>query len=728
MSGIMRMRASGLVVAVCVAGLLCLGVCASAAYATDVQTTTTTVFTGRVVDELGLALPGALVGIYALESSDGANPQLRGYALSNGSGYFTVEAVGDPLSGRYYYQVTANGRDSNTWGYADSTALGELRLFPRPDILVGKVTRHETGDPVPLVRVELSTHSGSWGGAAFGGPEGSFNVGCDTQPAGAGVYTAVLTDYQVPATFTAATYEFYWAPGMDAVVHDFVVRGPIPIMSGIVADSDTDLPIEGVAVDASILETDTGQYVWGGTEWTDSEGSYSVRDEAGLGAGEWMISWTAHRYASRTATLTWDGVDELPGDTRLDLRAPSVTGIVTDRLTCEPVVDAAYVLDYAMFEDNWYDQDRGVSDASGSFAAWGYSAGHFRLRVDAEGYASQIVEFDWDGTTTTTLVIELLPYAKEVAIEGSDRFKTAVEASKLAFPKSGQCSVAVVASGRNFPDALGASSLAGALGGPLLLTEPAYLPSSVSDEIVRLGCTKVVIVGGHSAVSEVTEAAIDKLPGVVVERVEGDNRYATAQKVAERTFEELGVGYGGVVFLATGTNFPDALAAAPLSASGGVPILLVKKDDVPVETIAAFNNIQPGHVVVLGGESAIDRDVFEFFRGYFPGIQRVWGTNRYATAAAVAQFGVNNLGLRWDGVAIATGANFPDALAGGTAQGLAGSVVMLTDSGSLAAEPRTKLVTNAADIAKVRFLGGNSAVAPAVRQEILDVVNASKNQ
>lgn len=728
MSGIRVARAVNHVLMLGVVVSLFLGAIASTADAAVVQPTTTTVFTGRVVDEVGLALPGALVGVYALEDSNGANPQLRGYAVSDGAGYITVTAVGDPLSGRYYYQATAPGRDSNTWGYADSSNLGELRMYPRPDVLVGSVTRLETGEPVPLTIVDLRTESDSWGGRAFGGPEGSYNVGCDTQPAGAGTYSVIVTDYQIPATFTAARYEFYWEPGMDPVVHDFVVHGPSPVLEGAITDLDTGQPLEDAAVDGSILDTDTAEYIWGGTDWSAADGSYSLLDEAGLGAGEWKINCMANRYAKQTTSVTWNGADPLTRDFEMDMAPAAVTGLVTDKLSGQPVPGADIVLTWEMYEDNWVDTDSGVSAPNGTYSAWGTMPGHYNVRVDAWGYGQRNVEFDWNGSGTVTLNIQLSPVAEEVPVQGADRFTTAVEASKLAFPDPGTCDVAVVASGRNFPDALGGSSLAGAVDGPMLLTEPSSLPSAVAAEIGRLGCSRVMIVGGRSAVSDAVKNAIDALPGVSVERIEGANRYATAQKVAERTVNELGADYNGVVFLATGTNFPDALAAAPLAASNGMPILLVKKDDVPDETIAAFNSIQPGYVVVLGGEGAIDADVYAFFRSYFPdAIRRIAGANRYTTAAAVAQFGVDEFGLSWDNVAFATGMNFPDALAGGAAQGLTGSVVLLTKPTSLELEPRAKLVANANEISGVRFFGGSGAVSTSVRATVIDVINTSKH-
>lgn len=69
-------------------------------------------------------------------------------------------------------------------------------------------------------------------------------------------------------------------------------------------------------------------------------------------------------------------------------------------------------------------------------------------------------------------------------INGSDRYETAVALSKHAF--KGNSSNVVIASGRNFADALAGSTLAAILEAPLLLTEKDSVPTSVYNEVSRL--------------------------------------------------------------------------------------------------------------------------------------------------------------------------------------------------------------------------------------------------
>ena len=85
-------------------------------------------------------------------------------------------------------------------------------------------------------------------------------------------------------------------------------------------------------------------------------------------------------------------------------------------------------------------------------------------------------------------------------VAGSDRYGTAVAISQLQW-KDGSANTVFLASGLSPADALalGASTL---LQGPLLLTPPDSLPSSVAAEISRLKPCRIILAGGSAAVSE----------------------------------------------------------------------------------------------------------------------------------------------------------------------------------------------------------------------------------
>ncbi len=64
-----------------------------------------------------------------------------------------------------------------------------------------------------------------------------------------------------------------------------------------------------------------------------------------------------------------------------------------------------------------------------------------------------------------------------------------------------ESTVAILASGTGYADALPAAGIAGAYKAPLLLTNPTSLSSVVGVQLVEMGVKKVIIVGGTPAVS-----------------------------------------------------------------------------------------------------------------------------------------------------------------------------------------------------------------------------------
>lgn len=95
-------------------------------------------------------------------------------------------------------------------------------------------------------------------------------------------------------------------------------------------------------------------------------------------------------------------------------------------------------------------------------------------------------------------------------ISGSTRYETMAMVSQTAFP-SAASKAAVVASGSSFPDALAASSLAGHLNAPILLTDPKTLSNATANELDRLDADTIYIIGGTNAVSNNAEKAIQLL-------------------------------------------------------------------------------------------------------------------------------------------------------------------------------------------------------------------------
>jgi putative cell wall-binding protein len=182
---------------------------------------------------------------------------------------------------------------------------------------------------------------------------------------------------------------------------------------------------------------------------------------------------------------------------------------------------------------------------------------------------------------------------------GVDRYATAAAISAATFAPG--VPVAYVATGLNFPDALAGAAAAGHLGAPILLVAPDSVPAATATELLRLQPGRVVILGGPGAVSDGVAGTLSYYTTGGVFRLSGSDRYSTAAAISAATFAP-GV---PVAYVATGLNFPDALAGAAAAGYLGAPILLVTPDSVPAATVAELARLNPGRVVILGGPGAV---------------------------------------------------------------------------------------------------------------------------
>jgi putative cell wall-binding protein len=152
-----------------------------------------------------------------------------------------------------------------------------------------------------------------------------------------------------------------------------------------------------------------------------------------------------------------------------------------------------------------------------------------------------------------------------------------------------------LASGEHFADALGGASAAAGLGVPLLLTTDDSLPAATSAALAMLDPDAVHVLGGTASVSDGIVAELRAL-GFDVDRLAGDDRYATSAAIARSAFATA-----GEVVVATGADFPDGLVAGAL----GEPLLLVPPAGVPTSTRAALDALAPARLLLLGGTGSI---------------------------------------------------------------------------------------------------------------------------
>ncbi len=193
---------------------------------------------------------------------------------------------------------------------------------------------------------------------------------------------------------------------------------------------------------------------------------------------------------------------------------------------------------------------------------------------------------------------------------------------------------------------------------------------------------------------------------IAVRRLAGADRVETAARISEGTREA-----SEVVVLARADEYADALAGGPLAASLGAPLLLTPSDRLADVTAAEVARLGATEAVLLGGEAALSAAVASDLSSRGVLVRRVAGTERFATAAAIA----GELGAS-DEVLVAEGANadpargWPDALSASALGSAARVPVLLVERDRLPEATATAL--DASD--SVTVVGGPAAVGDPV--------------
>lgn len=260
-----------------------------------------------------------------------------------------------------------------------------------------------------------------------------------------------------------------------------------------------------------------------------------------------------------------------------------------------------------------------------------------------------------------------------------------VDTSLLLLDKAQNKSEVVLATGRNFPDGLVAGALAGATKSGVVLTmgTTAIEPETLN-KLKSVGTSKVTIVGGTGAVSQGVEDSL-KAAGIQVERIAGANRYDTAFKVYD-SMKASGKLKTQSVFVATGKTFPDALAASAVAAKIGAAVILA---DTPEQV----NRVAGTYPYAVGAQTKALMSETVSMSGWFD------GEDRYDTANKLVNWSLWKGG---DTVMVATGRDFPDALAAGALAASTGQLLVL-------ANPNANTLKVPAGTKNLVFIGGEGA-------------------
>jgi putative cell wall-binding protein len=183
--------------------------------------------------------------------------------------------------------------------------------------------------------------------------------------------------------------------------------------------------------------------------------------------------------------------------------------------------------------------------------------------------------------------------------------------------------------------------------------------------------------------------------------------------------------WSDTAIIVTGNNYPDALSIASYSAWSASPILLCKGNELGDDVKAVLKQGDFSHIVVVGGTSAVSeaalKEAAQIVGDDNP--IRLGGKSRYDTNLKVVEWELAQ-GMTLQGCAIATGQNFPDALAGSSLLGKKGSVLLLatdTNTNSLSVLSKTEETIN-----EVFVFGKTNAVSQKVRSCVMEMLGWSE--
>jgi putative cell wall-binding protein len=551
--------------------------------------------------------------------------------------------------------------------------------------------------------------------------------------------------------FTAADGTYTWGglnPG-DYVIHfadeaSFIYAAEYYRGARLITNATTIPVSEGTtvtSVDATLQVVDTKIPVTSSNVsagWVRSPFMVSLT-ATDVGSG---VAWTRYRVGEASSTTTYTVPFAVSGEGTVTVRYQSadVFGNIENTKTASVRLDATpptTTASAAAISTNVATVDLSAVDNASGVATTYVGVDGAPLapgtRVSVYGEGVHQVRFrsvDRAGNGETTRSVTVAVVRGPVAVSsvlGGDPLDTVLEASRVGFDANRRPSAVVIGAAAGWPDALGASALAGAANAPVLLTDPAHAPAVLAEcaRLRGLGASKVYLIGGPGLVPPALQSSLATAFGAGnVVRLYGPDRYATARLVAQATKDELtaaGRVYDGTVVVAGGAGFADAVAASPLASRFGWPVLLVRPgaglssaDRATAVGIGADRGLMVGGTGTVSAAAA--RDLQTLFGA--GGSERVWGVDRYATAAAVARYGVVR-GLPSDGVTIASGTAFVEAIAGARVAADHGSVLLLTPSTGLAPAARSALLSWRARTFSVNLVG---ALSPSAQLAVLDVL------
>lgn len=295
--------------------------------------------------------------------------------------------------------------------------------------------------------------------------------------------------------------------------------------------------------------------------------------------------------------------------------------------------------------------------------------------------------------------------------EGDPTF-AAIDIAQRRFPDGERPAHVVLSRDDSFADSVSGSGLTG--DGPLLFTGRDDLGSATLAEIDRLlaGTGRVYLLGGTSAIADGVATTL-RSNGYEVVRLGGASRVETSLAVAD---EVRRLHPGDAVLLATNNSWADSVSGGSIAAARNVPVLVTPGDKLSPAVAAWLDADEPASTTLLGGTAALSSKIADAL----PGAERVAGTDRTGTAAAVATelWGEDGAGER--DFVVSDGLDQRGWAFGFAAAGLAADeeapILLVTDE---VTEPTADLVSTCGEPqVDLTVVGDGGVVEPELREQL----------
>ncbi|MEV0180468.1 cell wall-binding repeat-containing protein [Streptomyces sp. NPDC050625] len=302
---------------------------------------------------------------------------------------------------------------------------------------------------------------------------------------------------------------------------------------------------------------------------------------------------------------------------------------------------------------------------------------------------------------------------------GADTYDTNIAASKWTWNKVGtstpgltNANSAVLISKSDSAYATTATSLGGKKRGPVLMTSGTALDSAVQTELKRTlpkGKT-VYLIGGTKVLSSSVASKVTSL-GYVAKRLYGTSRYSTSVAVAKAITSAP-----KYIFLATGTDYHNALAASSaagsLGGSGTAVVLLTEGSTMTSSVYGYLDRFSPSttKIITVGvdSESALARAYQARKMPHWPSSYRY-----YRVAGGTPQSNASRLAEFWwslpSDAAVAASNSWRGGVSASSAMATYGPLLW-TDPTSLPYDTKHYLMLMSSSLHHVAVFGGTSSV------------------